>query len=180
MSPRDVCPRYQSACLNDNQRGVKAADLIRRNNDWVHFFDDPNGRPLIGTALDQKLAGLPFVAQTAVSSSYGLMQLMYPTAVKVLAFYQQPPPNPHELFDVERNIWIGVQHLRDWVVHVDMRANTGVWHSPKFQSWQQWEDLWKAALLRYNGGGRPAYPREVLGRVKNYLPRRAVNSQVFQ
>jgi soluble lytic murein transglycosylase-like protein len=79
------------------------------------------------------------------AASYGLMQVMYPVAVE----YGFRGRFPTELCDARESLNIGCKILRSKIE----TANDGV----------------EAALLRWNGGGRPEYPSEVLARVSHYV-----------
>lgn len=100
---------------------------------WRRYFDGIQ-RNVLGNAYgpDDRWLAYPDLA----SASYGLMQILWPVAIERGAKLRYPT----ELCDPELNVELGCQHLR----HLQRRVAT-----------------LDAALLRYNGGGDPAYPRRI-------------------
>jgi len=96
-----------------------------------------------------KKPSVNFTAQVVVSSSYGLSQVMYPTAV-----WMNYSGSPHGLFVPSLIINMGADYLSRYYY------NTGNWDSD-----------WDKALLRYNGGGDTSYPSKVRQWINNCMPK---------
>lgn len=82
-----------------------------------------------------------------VSSSYGLMQVMYPTA-REHGLPAPPVAEPESLLQPTLGITLGAKILAAF-----LRRSSGDW---------------TAALLRWNGGARREYAAEVLARVERF------------
>ncbi|HEY2090772.1 MAG TPA: hypothetical protein VGJ81_02700 [Thermoanaerobaculia bacterium] len=107
----------------------------------------------------QHLSMLEFTAQTPLAASYGLMQIMYPTAVETynwaIATQQQ---NPSYLFDTPENVKTGGGSLapgtmKFYDAYDDARDNDWI-HDPNFADSDDYKDLMIAAMNWYNHGSQ--------------------------
>lgn len=139
LDPSDISPRNMYSLVDSNSNGYYSAwELINANpSQW------PNNRP--PTTVD-------FTAQTTIASSYGLMQIMWPTALNPLKWNGGAGGQPHLLFDPALNIELGVSY--DKTNYND----TGNWD-------QDWED----AIGFYNVYD-PNYANRVLSHEPLYMP----------
>ena len=100
-----------------------------------------------------------FVAQTTIASSYGLMQVMWPTAVNPMDWNNGFGDNPHKLFYPDVALDLGAAYLRT----LYDTYKTGNWYVD-----------WRDALARYNGGGSNpnySYADDILmNKVNKYQP----------
>jgi hypothetical protein len=109
---------------------------------WVRYLSGkPEWQPTWPTPTPGELE----IWKRRISASYGLMQIMYPTACDH-GFNRKW--QPERLLDPSENIWLGAKILRHHLDRVDGE--------------------WRAAWLRWNGGGRPAYAMEVASKVPRF------------
>ena len=109
----------------------------------------------------------PFVAQTVIASSYGLMQMTYPTAVDRFKYIDGNGIGlpPHLLFDVDTSIDVGTQDVSKAFKKRFPKSASKPDYS--FQFFSLWDEF-GVALSAYNGNAR--YPAQVLSRVAMFPP----------
>lgn len=120
--------------------GVAAAEEYLRN--YLDYGRRDGSSPPTGM--------LPAIAQTRIAKSYGLIQVMYPTALD-----RRYPVSraPEDLTIPAICLDLGVGYLRRQFV------DTG-----------NWDKDWNDSLLNYNGGSVSSYPSLVRRWIPNYLP----------
>lgn len=107
---------------------------------------------------DSVPASQDFIAQTTLGSSYGLTQVMWPTAYKPMNWPGiDGHMNPYLLFYPEVVLDLAANYLR---LQYDSTNVAG------------WYEHWREALARYNGGDNPNYnyADEVLQLANDYQP----------
>jgi soluble lytic murein transglycosylase-like protein len=153
LSDADITPRNLYSLIDTNKDGFYSAWEIINANPKQNFAEPPSD--------------IDFVAQTTISSSYGLMQIMWPTAL-VMGWNHKQGGSPHLLFDPATNLDIAVGYDDSLFKDLD----TG-----------RWDADWDCALARYNGSISPRLPDgtcpsnlnpnyvpNILNYEKNYLP----------
>lgn len=135
--PRNVRQTYNNLL---STQGQQSADNYLRN--YLNYGRGDGSNPPEGTE-----AG---IAQTRIATSYGLLQVMYPTAL-LRGFLRDRAP----------------EDLRDPYTSIDLGVNYLV---QGFRDTGSWDTDWNNALLRYNGGGNPSYPSDVRRWENSYLP----------
>lgn len=109
------------------------------NQNWIDDKDDPN----LSTDFN-------FVAQTVVSSSYGLMQIMYPTAVQDMKFQLGGKgKDPMALFQPKVNIQLGVKYLRMKYSSINQLKNKD---TEEVETIDDYYMILRNAFSGYNGG----------------------------
>jgi hypothetical protein len=95
------------------------------------------------------LEHMNYLAQTAVASSYGLLQVMYPTAVGTMKWKQNCSPqdrDPVLLFDPNTSLDLGAgydaSNISSWGFHKNP--------SPSFGALLEYQKALVAGFLRYN------------------------------
>lgn len=142
----DPAPRT----ITPSDVGITAANYINSNGSFPDsLFDDDD---------------FEFTAQTTVASSYGLLQVMYLTAVDEKWNSPSGDRHPSELFIPNENISIGTRHL---VRQVKFPFDD---KSPSRILLQQISISFDKALNKYNGGRILDYFSLVDGFVPQYTP----------
>ncbi|MDD4052881.1 MAG: lytic transglycosylase domain-containing protein, partial [candidate division Zixibacteria bacterium] len=134
-------------------------------NDVEDLNDDSllSGREYLCTVTGQNWdscnsvpASQDFIAQTTLAASYGLTQVMWPTAYQPMGWPgEYEHRNPYLLFYPEVSLDIGAAYLRRNYERSDSTS---------------WLGKWRYALLRYNGGDDPNYDDDVLNLANQYPP----------
>ncbi|MGH9890611.1 MAG: hypothetical protein ACREA0_01230, partial [bacterium] len=117
----------------------------------------------------------PFTAQTPIAASYGLMQVLYTTAVLDLNFRQgavgQPPSR---LFEPPAAIDLGTEYLRERF----RRTFPGLATTPNFLNVEELKRKIGVALEKYNRGDNPRPPVNE-NNLRNYATSILQNSENF-
>jgi hypothetical protein len=103
---------------------------------------------------------LPFTAQTVLAASYGLMQVLYNTAIDEYYVTNGIGRQPSGLFDENTNLDLGTDVLA--------LKYKGLGLSDQFDHVSDLRDAWRRALVRYNGGG--SYGPAILMLTGTYFP----------
>jgi hypothetical protein len=103
------------------------------------------------------------IAQTRIAASYGLMQVMFTSAV---AYRNYPSNNsnywPERLNETDINLYYGITFITDLLtLHAKVESEDNNWALG-------YESSFELALSRYNE--RDNYPSEVVDKSKSYLP----------
>jgi len=110
-----------------------------------------------------------YEAQTAVCSSYGLMQVMYTTAVEERSWrHDQPPINrdPVDLFDPDVSLDLGVGYDASFLKkEIQADFNSGTCKSLEFFN----DAMWRVYALYNSGGLNRSSPGELCGLVMFFL-----------
>jgi hypothetical protein len=153
IRPMDVCPDLCVSAreiFENNDKttvGVSQNWSAKKNAGSTNWWDA------------QHLTMLEFTAQTPLAASYGLMQMMYPTAVETynwaMASQQQ---NPSFLFDTPENVKTGGGSLAPGTMEFydaydNARDNDWI-HDPSFADGDDYKDLMVAAMNWYNHGSQ--------------------------
>ena len=111
---------------------------------WNHYGDVP--------------ADSDYVGQTPIASSYGMIQVLWTTAISQIKWSGYAGHrNPHLLFNSNIALDLGARYLRSQFV---------------LSTASNWQLRWREALARYNGGSAPnyIYADAVLQLVYQYHP----------
>jgi hypothetical protein len=175
--------------IEDSDTGVTALNIVAQNDRFL-FGSVPcpnqnwgaNARLSVVEKIWEDPLLLDFTAQTAVSASYGLMQMTYETAVEALGWGGRKSVttckddasecDPSYLFDTDDNLQnsggsvpLGSDYLR----RLFHRKNPGVdIKTPHFASWAELNEAFYWMVSGYNP--RPDYPAEVFNFSGDYLP----------
>lgn len=96
-----------------------------------------------------------FVAQTLIASSYGLMQIMYPTAVKTMNYQQNGVGlNPLNLFRPATNVTLGVGYLANQFKKVNGLSQL----SQNYHFLSEYEQALMRSSAAYNAGRNYSKP----------------------
>lgn len=120
------------------------------------FYANPRENwPLLPPAANQK------VAQTAIASSYGLMQMLYTTAVEKMNFVEignlPAGKNPSLLLDPETNIHVGTGYLANCIKIVNSRQTTRVNPSSSIKDFRTFIEL---GFAGYNLGEKHRFSKK--------------------
>jgi hypothetical protein len=160
---------------NDSFLGVK--DPSVRDQRWSAFAAQ---RVLNSIRRDHDV--LDFTAQTPLAASYGVMQVLYTTAIAPMGWTGLKPAgacrtnadecNPSGLFDTAANIADGggtVALASDYLRRGFARQNPGVSQTdPRFGNRNQLEAAYRNMIRTYNQ--RQAYPNEVINFSRGFAP----------
>lgn len=123
---------YYSGVWDDNGNGYLSAWEYIENNAGQWHCDASQCPP----------SSIDFTAQTAIASSYGLMQLMWPsTWVYGANWNDGDAGDPHLLFDPELSLRLASRVLRHHFTALNWSG-----------SWSTYEDAVDSTLVRYNQG----------------------------
>ncbi len=164
----------------DINYGNNSQHFVRKNPDRSKAKIQPFIIPITQDRFD-------YVAQTVVSSSYGLMQVMYPTAVKHGLFLEFSGNyiigrNPLELFRPLVNVSVGAEYLVECFKVINEKVN---YNTKSFTTVDDFYEAFKNAYSGYNGGEEgfsgdraQAYKDSVHGHIaKFWITQRAVYGQ---
>ncbi|MDP2364675.1 MAG: hypothetical protein Q8M94_13010, partial [Ignavibacteria bacterium] len=146
--------------VKKNPSNEPLANNEARENFIKFFRDEWNG----GISSNKK--GLKNIkAQTRIAASYGLLQLMYPTAIGGTVNYPVNSENlPEELLETENIKW-AFDHL---TYFINNAINT---QTNKDGNWQEGlEDTYLNRVWKRWNQWKVGYPKEVLGFSNNYKP----------
>jgi len=149
------------------------AEELFRINDAAQNWCDKASKPRC-IAFRINPGQLNFVGQTALASSYGLMQVLYETAVATLRWpgINTGARNPSYLFDTAANrasgggsLVSGTGYVRGLYLEVNPLVNQ---QQPVFIDPASFEKTFHGAFSRYNRWR--GYAAEVLGRAPRFVP----------
>jgi hypothetical protein len=128
----------------DRDRGKwKYTGTIDNNgNGYLSAWEYINGNSSEWDCDDDQCppSGVDFTAQTAIASSYGLMQLMWPTPLSYGANWNGGRgDDPHELFDPRLNLQLASRVVRFWFDAANWNGN-----------WSDYERAVDSTLRGYN------------------------------
>lgn len=166
---------YESTVEPGKYIPLFASDIVASNQqeNWI----TPNIPELDGDGIFADFViktEYRFIAQTILASSYGLMQIMYPTAVDCCKYKDENGIglDPIGLLDPNKNVSCGTLYLVNLFISVN-KFQQGV-NLPLFSNYKS---ALRNALESYNGGrrnpekdGEKNYNSNVWNRVFNYWP----------
>lgn len=142
--------------LTEDDHSVSARNIYEQN-DARQNWSKSNPKWAAEAKLNPAL--LDFTAQTGLAASYGLMQIMYPTAVSLMHWKdgdrpgQMPAINPSRLFDTPENLAAGDGSLvlgAEYGAEQYLRAHGN--SLPPLASADEFFASWYPALNFYNHG----------------------------
>lgn len=152
-----------------------------RNQNWMCSREnkDTQGNCIEATsAFDNYLrfrqaGGFPFTAQTVISSSYGLMQVLYETAVLDLGFVQQGiGRSPSRIFEPRTGVDLGTAYFRRLFRLTFPLLTT----TPLFVDVAELKRKFGVILEKYNRGPRAQVDETNL---RDYATQIVTNSETF-
>jgi hypothetical protein len=163
----------------------------RRDMRWYEILSNPTRRAAIA---ENPSEALKFTAQTTVAASYGIMQILYSSAVAVnWKGDREGNKNPTLLFDTPENLERdgGSIDPATSILVRSFKMNMGAIpagytqkHGPPPAQWvwppstvAEWEYMWKLGLSQYNGKARhrrtpTRYGEEAQPRSRSFPPAR--------
>jgi hypothetical protein len=174
ISRNDVLRR-----IDNSDQFVSAREIYLQNDKTTSCSGNQNWS--INSAKKADLVAknpalLDFTAQTSLAASYGLLQILYSTAVETMDWQGiNGAHNPNLLFDTDANLRLGGGSLglgSGYLVIVFPRANSKVsLMNPTFSNQASLEDAFRAAFNYYNHSSPEGdYGREVLNFSLRFKP----------
>jgi hypothetical protein len=164
--------------MNETDTLVSALEIYRLNEAIQHWNRWSDTNRLRRLERDPTL--LDFTAQTTIASSYGLLQIMYETAVEAMAWTGvNGARNPSYLLDTPTNIEAGGGSMElgsGYLTSVFSRANPQVDLAvPNFTTTADFRRAFTKAFNYYNHDGTTGdYGTDVvINRAPSFLPRTA-------
>lgn len=158
--------------IADTDQFVSAREIYEQNDGTQNWRDNTN--EATRRAVDRNPGILDFTAQTPTASSYGLLQILYRTAIVDMAWQGiSGARNPSLLFDTDANVAGGSGSLAvgtDYVRELFLRENRRLdQNNPVLRSNVELVDAFRNALRGYNPGLR-RYADQVLDNAGNFAP----------
>jgi hypothetical protein len=198
--PEDIAPRSRYFIVRDgmlrrisnDDQFVSALEIFQHNDSLFGLLDpsvpdqrwsDPkNAQPNIIGQIRDNPSLLDFTAQTPLAASYGIMQVLYTTAIRPLAWtglkssgecFRFPDQcNPSFLFDTDENRAAGGGSLNlasDYLSIKFSEVNPpDLAINPDFNNVNSLREAFRRTLGTYNLRG--TYPLEVLNLADTFLP----------
>lgn len=107
-------PGFQLEYIQDNPDWRASSYWVTEGptiQEWFYMHPDRAGE---GESMTQQELG--YIAQTRISSSYGLMQVLYPSSIPFCDFNHHPP---EELYDITVSVQCGTKALSDLIEEYD-------------------------------------------------------------
>lgn len=149
---QNIPDNYETTVKTNQFTPLMARNIFENNNSIQNWFIPINlyemDEQFKEIALELEYQKYKFIAQTVIASSYGLMQLMYSTAVNDCNFKEVngTGKNPIQLFDPAININCGSLHF----LKKYKKINGGI----VVTDFSSFESNLRSALASYNGGKR--------------------------
>jgi len=167
LTKADIDPREILFGIPENATYVSASQLYAAFNSTQRWYVLTNRSTQ--KLIDKNPNVLNFTAQTTLASSYGLLQMLYRTAVLDMGWKGSPSgqPAPHLLFDPNTALPLGSDFLRRCFEIVNPGQGT------TFASPFAFSESFRKAFNQYNHASIydvQNYGPSVLSKVANYLP----------
>ena len=149
---------------------VSALEIYQQNNS-VHNWSQESPARARRVRAEPDL--LDFTAQTPLAASYGLLQILYPTAISPMQWRGvNGARNPSLLFDSEANLAAGGGSLplgSNYVRRLFQRVNSSLLLDPVVSNREMFDQAFSSAFQAYNLY-RDGYGAGVLQASQNYQP----------